>query len=30
MVYDFLRNKALDVFFDKAGHQGLTELFNSF
>ena len=24
LVYDYLRNKALDVFFDKAGHKGLT------
>jgi hypothetical protein len=30
MVYDYLRNKALDVFFEKAGHRGLTELFLSF
>lgn len=26
LVYDFLRNKALDVFFDQAGQQGLTQL----
>jgi len=26
-IYDFLRNKALDILFDSVGDKGLTELF---
>ena len=28
-VYDFLRNKALDDFYERAGEEGLTKLFLS-